>query len=107
MSQLQKSETNQWLGYPADARLLIINADDFGLTTGVNRAIRNTIVVRVNICTHRGSAGRLNEEESFRAIFKVHLPSLAFVIDAAAGATSKASATVGVHQGQAIGMSGV
>ena len=39
MSQLQKSETNQLLGYPADARLLIINADDFGLCHAVNAAI--------------------------------------------------------------------
>lgn len=33
------SETNQLLGYPADARLLIINADDFGMCHAANMAI--------------------------------------------------------------------
>jgi predicted glycoside hydrolase/deacetylase ChbG (UPF0249 family) len=31
--------TNQLLGYPADARLLIVNADDFGMCHAVNEAI--------------------------------------------------------------------
>jgi predicted glycoside hydrolase/deacetylase ChbG (UPF0249 family) len=43
MSQLQKSETNQRLGYPADARLLIINADDFGMCHATNEAIIRTL----------------------------------------------------------------
>ena len=33
------SQTNRLLGYPADARLLIINADDFGMCNSVNEAI--------------------------------------------------------------------
>ena len=35
--------TNKLLGYPADARLLIINADDFGVCHAVNEAIIDTI----------------------------------------------------------------
>jgi predicted glycoside hydrolase/deacetylase ChbG (UPF0249 family) len=33
------TETNRLLGYPAGARLLIINADDFGMCQAVNQAI--------------------------------------------------------------------
>jgi predicted glycoside hydrolase/deacetylase ChbG (UPF0249 family) len=36
---LNKSQTNRLLGYPVDARLLIINADDFGMCNSVNEAI--------------------------------------------------------------------
>lgn len=36
-------QTNQLLGYPADARLLIINADDFGMCHAVNEAIIGTL----------------------------------------------------------------
>jgi predicted glycoside hydrolase/deacetylase ChbG (UPF0249 family) len=32
-------QTNQLLGYPADARLLIVNADDFGMCLAVNEAV--------------------------------------------------------------------
>ena len=35
--------TNQLLGYPADARLLIVNADDFGMCYAVNEAILGTL----------------------------------------------------------------
>ncbi|MBN1584452.1 MAG: ChbG/HpnK family deacetylase [Anaerolineae bacterium] len=34
-----KGQANQLLGYPADARLLIVNADDFGMCHAVNEAI--------------------------------------------------------------------
>jgi predicted glycoside hydrolase/deacetylase ChbG (UPF0249 family) len=34
-----KSQANALLGYPADARLLVINADDFGMCHAVNQAI--------------------------------------------------------------------
>jgi predicted glycoside hydrolase/deacetylase ChbG (UPF0249 family) len=36
---LNKSQTNRMLGYPPDARLLIINADDFGMCNSTNEAI--------------------------------------------------------------------
>lgn len=35
--------TNQLLGYPTDARLLIINADDFGMCHSINEAIIRTL----------------------------------------------------------------
>jgi len=36
---LNKGQTNRLLGYPGDARLLIINADDFGMCHAINEAI--------------------------------------------------------------------
>lgn len=36
MTILNKGQTNRLLGYPLDARLLIINADDFGMCNAVN-----------------------------------------------------------------------
>ena len=38
MTILNKSQTNRLLGYPLDGRLLIINADDFGMCNAVNKA---------------------------------------------------------------------
>ncbi len=43
MSQAPKSDTNKRLGYPHDARLLIINADDFGMCHAINAAIVRTL----------------------------------------------------------------
>jgi chitin disaccharide deacetylase len=40
---LKKKQTNQLLGYPENARLLIINADDFGMCNSVNEAILRTL----------------------------------------------------------------
>ncbi len=39
MTLLKKGQTNRLLGYPVDARLLIINADDFGMCHAINEAI--------------------------------------------------------------------
>jgi predicted glycoside hydrolase/deacetylase ChbG (UPF0249 family) len=50
MSQLRKSETNRRLGYPDDARLLIINADDFGMCHAINAAIFRTLTEGV-VCS--------------------------------------------------------
>ena len=44
MSSLNERQTNSLLGYPADARLLIINADDFGMCHAVNEAILRALI---------------------------------------------------------------
>ncbi|HEX2905657.1 MAG TPA: polysaccharide deacetylase family protein [Phototrophicaceae bacterium] len=43
MNCSQPGDTNQLLGYPADARLLIINADDFGMCHATNTAIQRAL----------------------------------------------------------------
>jgi predicted glycoside hydrolase/deacetylase ChbG (UPF0249 family) len=43
MTILNKNQTNRLLGYPVDARLLIINADDFGMCNSINEAIFRTL----------------------------------------------------------------
>lgn len=40
---MNKSQTNRMLGYPQDARLLIINADDFGMCNSTNVAIMRAL----------------------------------------------------------------
>jgi predicted glycoside hydrolase/deacetylase ChbG (UPF0249 family) len=40
---MTKGQTNHLLGYPPDARLLITNADDFGMCNSVNEAIMHTL----------------------------------------------------------------
>ena len=40
---MNKGQTNLRLGYPVDARLLIINADDFGMCHAINAAIFRTL----------------------------------------------------------------
>jgi chitin disaccharide deacetylase len=44
MTESKKSQTNHLLGYPDDARLLLINADDFGMCNAVNEAIMRTLL---------------------------------------------------------------
>lgn len=39
MTTVNAHQTNHLLGYPADARLLLVNADDFGMCHAVNEAI--------------------------------------------------------------------
>lgn len=39
MTLSNKGQTNRLLGYPPDARLLILNADDFGMCHAVNQAV--------------------------------------------------------------------
>lgn len=39
MSQASKRITNRLLGYPDDARLLLVNADDFGMYRAINEAV--------------------------------------------------------------------
>lgn len=55
MAQLYEGQTNQLLGYPADARLLIINADDFGMCHAVNegifRSLKEGIVQSTSLMT--------------------------------------------------------
>ncbi len=43
MTQSNARQTNRMLGYPNDARLLIINADDFGMCNSINEAIFQTM----------------------------------------------------------------
>lgn len=40
---MNKIQTNRLLGYPEDARLLILNADDFGMCHSINEAIIRTL----------------------------------------------------------------
>lgn len=40
---MNKGQTNRLLGYPADARLLIVNADDFGMCHAINEAIKHAL----------------------------------------------------------------
>jgi predicted glycoside hydrolase/deacetylase ChbG (UPF0249 family) len=55
MSELHKSTTNRRLGYPADARLLIINADDFGMCHAINagilRSLKEGVVSSTSVMT--------------------------------------------------------
>src|SRR5579875_2729122 len=51
MGHVSKSETNVRLGYPPDARLLIVNADDFGLCHAIDDAILRSLTEGVTCST--------------------------------------------------------
>lgn len=55
MSELHQSTTNRRLGYPADARLLLINADDFGMCHAINagilRSLKEGVVCSTSVMT--------------------------------------------------------
>ncbi len=51
MNPLAKRQANRLLGYPPNARLLIINADDFGMCHAVNEAIIGTLKKGIVRCT--------------------------------------------------------
>jgi predicted glycoside hydrolase/deacetylase ChbG (UPF0249 family) len=73
------SETNRLLGYPDDARLLLVNADDFGMYSATNeaivRAFREGIVRSTSLmlpCAGTSHAIRLLDENP-ELHFGVHL----------------------------------
>ncbi len=43
MPRVKKGQANRLLGYPEDARRLILNADDFGMCNSTNEAIMRTL----------------------------------------------------------------
>ena len=56
MSQAPTSTTNRLLGYPDDARLLLVNADDFGMYQSINEAVyRNAGRSRVTLAPLLGA----------------------------------------------------
>jgi predicted glycoside hydrolase/deacetylase ChbG (UPF0249 family) len=79
MSPANTSITNELLGYPADARLLLVNADDFGMYPDINeavvRAFQEGIVRSTSLMVPCPGAGdamrRLREHPELR--FGVHL----------------------------------
>jgi predicted glycoside hydrolase/deacetylase ChbG (UPF0249 family) len=82
MSQLKTSETNKLLGYPADARLLIINADDLGMCQPINdgilRSLRDGVVCSTSLmapCPRASQAMHLLAENP-DIPFGVHLTAI-------------------------------
>lgn len=82
MTPSNKSQTNSLLGYPAEARLLIINADDFGMCHAVNeaslRALKEGLVSSCSLmmpCPWALHALQLLQEQP-EIPFGVHLTSV-------------------------------
>lgn len=81
------SLTNRMLGYPDDARLLIVNADDFGMShaanVGIMRAFQNGIVRSTSLmaaCPWAWEAMRLLRETPELA-FGIHLTLVCEAVD--------------------------
>src|SRR5215207_1064405 len=82
MTKFHAHHTNELLGYPADARLLIVNADDFGMCHAINQGIYKSlqegIVTSTSLmvpCPWASHAmSLLKENPSIH--FAVHLPVL-------------------------------
>jgi predicted glycoside hydrolase/deacetylase ChbG (UPF0249 family) len=77
--QMRKSETNQLLGYPEDARLLLVNADDLGMYQAINegvvRAIQDGIVQSTSLMVPCPGAARAMQllKENLDISFGGHL----------------------------------
>jgi len=76
---MHMSETNKRLGYPDDARLLIVNADDFGMYSAINegvvRAFNQGIVRSTSLMTPCPAASEAMQliKENPQVHFGVHL----------------------------------
>ncbi len=78
----QKRETNKLLGYPPDARLLIINADDFGMCHSTNvaifRSLKEGVVCSTTLmvpCNWSPQAMQMLAEDP-TILFGVHLTAI-------------------------------
>ncbi|HVO42517.1 MAG TPA: polysaccharide deacetylase family protein [Aggregatilineales bacterium] len=87
MRKMNESETNRRLGYPADARLLIINADDFGMCHAINaailRSLKEGVVCSTTLmvpCAWASHATRLLRENP-DIPFGVHLTAIGDNVD--------------------------
>jgi hypothetical protein len=87
MTQLTESQSAKLLGYPGDARLLIINADDFGMIHAINaaifQAIREGVVCNTSLmvpCPWALHAMRLLQDNP-EIPFGVHLSVISEMVD--------------------------
>ena len=85
---MNASQTNRLLGHPAAARLLLVNADDFGMCHPVNEAIFQTLqggLVRSTTlmmpCAGALAAVHLLQEHP-RVAFGVHLTAICDTVNA-------------------------
>src|SRR5262245_41116355 len=77
-----KSVANELLGYSSDARLLILNADDFGMCQSINEAILTSLREGVtSSCTLMAPCpwaldGLYRLEQSSETPFGIHLTAI-------------------------------